>query len=660
MSLYTTVEKISPTTLLKKENWEELCEYYRQHPTKVEETAGNAQHILLFAIAYLRKGEVTSGLSLLSDGVLTANNSRNLLRRWIISPLASRNLDVVLQVVNKLLAVNMCQPEDVQLVASCLIKCRHFNTVAELAERAWRAFPGNSLILSLCLRSLVLSEKEKQAIELARTQALANPLQGEALSACVSLLHKSREKGDKELAVSLLPHLNVDTQEAAGLVVDTLSAIGKYREAIQTGESALARGLDGAIIRRSLGLACYKSSRSREAKLQAAEHFRQAIVFNPDNLRAATCYADVLIRTGQNAQAIPLLERWLTSHPNLPYVRALYARALRQEGQYEAASAEFMRLASEKGVTSKWNRYAAAALLQAGKRNDAEAVFARYVQARGEHLANSFEEGLQALDEKIDHVNLPVERLDWAWEIGGRQSGMERSEWERRAKWGYLADNFLLDWLECRGQQADEPMYRLANIAHVEQFFERLQLDQRGCIVVSAHLGAMYAGPMIMSLLNMNSKWVASTPGVIKGGYGERLISVSDKSEAEVVRACVQTLHSGQSIVVAIDGALNLAAPTIEFHGQQITYSTFCSRLAWKMHLPTVFGVPVWREGHIHFVLEKMVDPLKFESQASFTERWKNNYLKCVTRILKSGPENLRLSGGIWRNIARKDESLSD
>ncbi|CIL97228.1 Vi polysaccharide export protein VexE [Salmonella enterica subsp. enterica serovar Typhi] len=134
----------------------------------------------------------------------------------------------------------------------------------------------------------------------------------------------------------------------------------------------------------------------------------------------------------------------------------------------------------------------------------------------------------------------------------------------------------------------------------------------------------MYAGPMILSLLEMNSKWVASTPGVLKGGYGERLISVSDKSEADVVRACMQTLHSGQSLVVAIDGALNLSAPTIDFFGQQITYSTFCS-------------------------------PLKFESQLSFTERWKENYLQCVTRILQSDPENLRLSGGIWRNIIRRD-----
>ncbi|WP_410677107.1 Vi polysaccharide transport protein VexE [Citrobacter braakii] len=659
MSLHSTCKKKSPTTLLKQEDWEGLCHYFGQHPEKVRDSAGNEQNIILFAIACLRKDETDAALTLLSDRVLTAKNSRDLLRRWVISPLASHHRDAVLQVVNKLLAVNVCQPEDVLLVASVLLKSKQYATVADLAERAWLAFSGNRKIFALHLRSLTLVDKELQAISLARTQAQEVPPRGDMIETCLRFLNKSRLPEDHDLARALLPFFALEKQESAGLAVDTLCAVGKYQEAIQTGESALARGLDGAALRRSLGLAHYQSGRSREAKLQAAEHWRHALQFNPDNLRIVTLYADALIRTGQNEKAIPLLQQSLATHPDLPYVRAMYARALRQVGQYAAASDEFVQLAREKGVTSKWNRYAAAALLQAGKTSEAESIFEHYIQARASHLPQSFEEGLLALDGQISAVNLPPERLDWAWEVAGRQSGIERDEWERRAKWGYLADNYLLDWLECRGEQADEPMYRLADISHVEQFFQRLQLDKRGCIVVSAHMGAMYAGPMILSLLEMNSKWVASTPGVLKGGYGERLISVSDKSEADVVRACIQTLHSGQSLVVAIDGALNLSAPTIDFFGQQITYSTFCSRLAWKMHLPTVFGVPVWRDGRIHFVLEKMVDPQRFESQSSFIERWKDNYLKCVTQILNSGPENLRLSGGIWRNITRRDESSS-
>ncbi|EBV5086029.1 Vi polysaccharide transport protein VexE [Salmonella enterica subsp. enterica serovar Ball] len=655
MSLLSTCEKISPTTLLKQEDWEKLYRYFAQHPEKVLDSAGNEQNIILFAIACLRKDETDAGMTLLSDHVLTARNSRDLLRRWVISPLASHHRDTALQVVNKLLAVNACQPEDVLLLASALLKSKQYTAVADLAERAWLTFSGNSKIFALHLRSLTLADKGQQAISLARIQAQEVPPRVDMIATCLSFLNKSPLPDDHGLACTLLPFFALEKQESAGLAIDALCAVGKYQEAIQTGESALARGLDGAALRRSLGLACYQSGRSRKVKLQAAEHWRHALHFNPDNLRIVTLYTDALIRTGQNEKAIPLLQQSLASYPELHYVRAMYARALRQVGQYAAASDQFVQLAKEKGVTSKWNRYAAAALLQAGKTSEAESVFAHYVRGRGIHLPQSFEEGLLALDGKISAVKLPPERLDWAWEIAGKQSGIERNEWERRAKWGYLADNFLLDWLECRGEQADEPMYRLADISHVEQFFQRLQLDQRGCIIVSAHLGAMYAGPMILSLLEMNSKWVASTPGVLKGGYGERLISVSDKSEADVVRACIQTLQNGQSIVVAIDGALNLAAPTIEFHGQQITYSTFCSRLAWKMHLPTVFSVPIWRNGHIHFVLERMVDPLKFESQLSFTERWKENYLQCVTRILQSDPENLRLSGGIWRNIMRRD-----
>ena len=657
MSVHTTVGKVSPTTLLKREDWAGLGEYYRHRPDNLSATPDNVQHIVLFAISYLRQGEVEAGLSLLSDAVLRAHNSRALLRRWVISPGVESHLMLSFQVVNRLLAAGVCQVQDVLLVARGLIKGQSIAMAADLVARARDVFPQDSHLFALGLRCLVLSGNAHQALTQVRAQAVIRGQSPEVMATCLYYLHQRGLHDDKALAFSLIQRLDTDTLASATLRVDILLSVGQAKQAILAGESALAAGIDGATLRRSLGQAYYQASHSRESKHRAVEHLRQAVVFNPDNLRAATLYADMLVRTGQNAESIPLLARWLDTHPDLAYVRALYARALRQQGQYSAASAEFLRLAQAQGATSKWHRYAAAALLQAGEKEEAERLFSRYIEARRAPMAGTFEEGLQGLDAHIDQVNLPVARLDWAWEVGGKHSGLTRGEWERRAKWGHLADNFLLDWLECRTEQADEPMYQLGNIGQVEQFFHRLQLKERGCIIVTGHLGAMYAGPMLMSLLNMNSKWVASTPGVLKGGYGERLISVSDKSESEVVRACVQTLHSGQSIAVAIDGSLSLAAPTIEFLGQQVTYSTFCSRLAYKMHLPTVFCVPVWREGHIHFVLEKMVDPLKVESLSAFMERWKGNYLACVTRILESAPENLRLSGGLWRHIVVKDRS---
>lgn len=47
MSLHSTFKKISPTTLLKQEDWEGLCLYFSQHPEKVRDSAGNEQNIIL-------------------------------------------------------------------------------------------------------------------------------------------------------------------------------------------------------------------------------------------------------------------------------------------------------------------------------------------------------------------------------------------------------------------------------------------------------------------------------------------------------------------------------------------------------------------------------------------------------------------------------------
>lgn len=132
------------------------------------------------------KDETDVGLTLLSDRVLTAKNGRDLLRRWhhIIGTLYYRWL-------TNCLAVNVCQSEDVLLVASVLLKSKLYATVADLAERTWLAFSGNSKIFALHLRSLALVDKELQAISLARTQAQEVPPRGDMIETCLSFLNKS-------------------------------------------------------------------------------------------------------------------------------------------------------------------------------------------------------------------------------------------------------------------------------------------------------------------------------------------------------------------------------------------------------------------------------------------------------------------------------------
>jgi hypothetical protein len=64
-----------------------------------------------------------------------------------------------------------------------------------------------------------------------------------------------------------------------------------------------------------------------------------------------------------------------------------------------------------------------------------------------------------------------------------------------------------------------------------------------------------------------------------------------------------------------------------------------------------MFCAPYWEGGRICFVLERLPDPAEGESDESFADRWRDAYLHHLRAFLGGAPENLRLSGGIWRHI---------
>jgi lauroyl/myristoyl acyltransferase len=151
--------------------------------------------------------------------------------------------------------------------------------------------------------------------------------------------------------------------------------------------------------------------------------------------------------------------------------------------------------------------------------------------------------------------------------------------------------------------------------------------------------------------MGKNMKWLASTPGLLAGSYSDSLISTTGMTELEVVRQSLTALQRGHGLVVALDGSVNLAAPTVEFLGQRITYSSLCARLAYKLHLPTAFVAPKWKGQEIDFCMERLPDPQVGESVGDYMQRWQAAYLEQLAHYLRENPENLRLSGGLWRHI---------
>lgn len=479
----------------------------------------------------------------------------------------------------------------------------------------------------------------------ARTQALM----------MMALVRGGEAEAAADLAEALVPG-QVTDPGLASHAVQALFRTERHATAISMGEALLKAGLDSPLLRSQLAQAWYAGGPPGERFARAIAHLEAGVAQAPQDLRMVSLLGQLLLRTGKTQAAIPHLRQSVAMAPHMVDLRMLLARALKQIGDYAGAADEYAHLvANSPDGAARWQRFAAGAMAQAGRREEAADLFDTWVAQRARALPESFGEGLDALWGRVDEVNIPQARLDWAWRLRSPDYPHDRAEFDRRARWGHLADHYLLDWLECRDAQVEEAMHHFSDeLDRVEEFCTeaRARAPGKGAIFTSAHVGAMYFGPLALELVGERSRWIASTPSVARTSYAETLISTSDQTDAQVARAFMQALRQDNIVVVVVDGAINLAAPRIQFEGQEITFSEFAARTAHRMGSPTAFVAPVWRDDNrLGFVLEHLPMPEPGEDADAYAARWRMAYLGHLRAFLATKPENLRLSGGIWRHI---------
>src|SRR5690606_18089456 len=211
-----------------------------------------------------------------------------------------------------------------------------------------------------------------------------------------------------------------------------------------------------------------------DRKVHAPAHFEAGLQAAPADVRLLTLYGETLLRAGRYKEAVAPLAQAIELAPELEQTRALYARALRYTQQYGVAADQLMTLVEKSPDKLVWQRAAIGALSQAGRKEEAEAMFARYIATRGERLPDTFSEAMARMEEQLDTAPIPKARLDWAWSLRGDTS-IDRATWERRARWGHMVDHLLLDWLECREDQAEQAMQLLGELDRSEEHTSELQ-----------------------------------------------------------------------------------------------------------------------------------------------------------------------------------------
>ncbi|MFP3746640.1 Vi polysaccharide transport protein VexE [Achromobacter sp. SIMBA_011] len=578
-------------------------------------------------------------------------------RRLLVSPFVKvGRLEPAIAALERLVEAYPTRTDDRRLLASLLGRTEQWDRAIAQADAAAAIAPQDAALQAARIQLRVQAGRIPQAAEVARqTAAVARANPGEAHWWMLAHARNDDSAGAAAIAMTLqaadLPNARVATVAVRALLDDD-----RVEAAIELGNGALDAGHDAPALRASLGLAHLRRATDDDRKLHAPAHFEAGLSAAPADVRLLTLHGETLLRAGRYKEAVAPLRQAVELAPDLEQTRALYARALRYTLQYEEAADQMLRLVEKSPEKRLWQRGAIGALSQAGRKQEAEALFERYVAQRGQALPATFQEALDQLEHKLDTAPIPQARLDWAWSLRD-DAKADRAQWERRARWGHLVDHLLFDWLECREDSVEEAMQVLGELDTGERFFAPLLATGRGVVVATAHVGPMYAGLMALELLGIPSRWLATAPSIAQSSYAAALISTADQTEAQVAKACMRALASGNVLCLAVDGAANPAAPRVDFEGQSVTYSSFAAHLAHRQGVPSVFYTPRWENGKVAYTLEMLPAVEPGEDADAYAARWQAAYFKHLRAHVAGPPENLRLSGGIWRHVQSADRS---
>jgi Flp pilus assembly protein TadD len=601
----------------------------------------------------------TDALARLTGPMLEDEKHQRMALRRIV--MRARKTDDLVPLADALGHLVRARPEGVKerlQLAAVLRKLKRTDEAARIVEGFPESAAGQREVVVERLRAALGAQQFEKAADLAHALSRRNALEDYERALCHTALLKA---GEIEAAAAMTDAL--DPAEAGPAM-----ALASARAAFDAGDLDEARRrldpllADDPSDPRAQALAAMIDVRLMDRE-KAERRLRDALAENPDDLAVRARLAEVLIARGAADEVVKLVERPAKERPEQRLLSILAARAERMRGNYEAAADHYDRALETAPEDVTLLRQTASANSQAGREDRAGTLLSQSVAKREARMPDSFAHGIADLENRVDEVDLPPGRLDWAWQFYPRKGAVSREEWERRAKWGVLADQLLFDWIEVRTDRADEAMGHFTGLDDFEAAINDLKSSGGGKspLLTTAHVGPLFGGALALELLGVKAKWLASTPSVGDDLYQDMLISTSDQTETQVARATARALADGYAVGMAVDGAPNMNAPRTEFEGREVTFSNFAARIAYKQGLGSCYAAPRWEGGwkdgtggdrqlrmHVHVLPLAQAG----EGLEAYVDRWTDAWFDALRTELAGEPENLRLSGGIWRHIA--------
>ena len=503
--------------------------------------------------------------------------------------------------------------------------------------------------------TLLSANKREEAAEMARRNVnRSHESPRLALNCLAALARVNDPAAAKPIVDRLLSGEQKISAESAILGAQLLLQQYRAKDALALCEKALAAGHSAPRLHLFVAHALIALDAPRE---DVVKHLETAQRAANEDIIVLSALGEALLSVGRYEEAAAALKKVVDRAPAARNIRFLYARALKFAKRYEEAADVIMADPGGLAKSTSWQRQATAALLQAGRETEAASLYAGLVAKRRTALAPTFAGHLRKLDVEPDEETIPRARFDWAWQVAGRLAGgppsEDRAAWERRGRWGMKADLAILEWLECRPGAMGEITALIDKPSDaVRPIFDLLERG-KGVLIASAHLGPMYAGPIVLQAGEVPFKVVASTPRISSATYAPHLISAVDQTEVQVIRQIIAALGKGFAVVITVDGAMNPTAPRVNWEHASITYSDFVAAMSFRLQIPSVFAVPYWADERIRFHVTELPFPQQEDSAEGFVGKWRGAFLDEMRGFFSRGPENMRFSGGIWRHISR-------
>lgn len=281
----------------------------------------------------------------------------------------------------------------------------------------------------------------------------------------------------------------------------------------------------------------------------------------------------------------------------------------------------------------------------AGDKDAADRAMQRVVDIRARRLPPTLAEGLARLRSAPPPL-ISRSPLRWAWDKLA-PPGAAYTDWERAVRFGQASNYLIWNWAHCARDRLDE-LDDL--ILPVDESTDRtLRGGNRGALLVGAHVGVPTAGVHFFRARKSRIRILGNEPITRLLGTEDYYIdSTIGTSLLRILRA----VDRGISIGVLADSWGPTRVETTLIGEARLKVVRWVPRVIWKHHVNYHYCVTLWEGDRIRVHIDQdTCMPEDGEPYEVWEARWLRAYRDKTVAMLRTAPENLRLTGGLWQQF---------